>query len=117
MSQYLDDRVLQELHAVLGDDLLEIVAQFIDQLQHQSVGLVDCHASGGDPEKLASLAHAIKGSAGNMGAAALASAAARIEKLAKSEDHSEIGPIIATLPELTRQTVLALRNTGYAPTE
>lgn len=114
MTSFLDDQLLRELHEVLGDELVDITVLFINQLDEQTADIIACHARG-DLEALSALAHGLKGSAGNMGATALAKSAGSIEKLAIAADHGALEPLVSALPELVRQTIAALRASANAP--
>lgn len=61
-----------------------------------------------DTVKLAEVAHALKGSAGSVGAAAVANLAHTIEKLAKTQDTSTIASQITDLGRLVDQTIIAI---------
>lgn len=116
MTQYLDEQLLSELSAVLGEELRDIAGVFVGQLNEQTGDIVACHAQG-DLPALAALAHGLKGSAGNMGAVAVSALAGSIEKLAIAEDRSALPPLVIALPALTRHTIAALRASGFVAAE
>lgn len=109
----LDVQMLAELAEALGDELKEITGYFIEQLEGQVADIQAAHAAG-DPQRLNRLAHALKGSAANMGAVSLAQAAASIEKLALRGGDEPIAPLVASLPGLALEAANALRAGGFA---
>lgn len=105
--------MLGELAEALGDELKEITGYFIAQLDVQ-VSDIRAAQDAGDAQSLNRLAHALKGSAANMGAVTLAQAAASIEKLAQRGELEPAGPLVASLPSLAVEAATALRAAGFA---
>lgn len=109
----LDVQMLGELAEALGEELKEITGYFIGQLDGQVADIQSAHDAG-DSQRLNRLAHALKGSAANMGAVSLAQAAASIEKLAQRGDMEPTGLLVASLPGLAAEAAAALRAAGFA---
>jgi len=115
MTHYLlNVPLLQELRAMLGDELGDVTGLFIEQLGGQIGDIVACHGRG-DLPNLSALAHGLKGSAANMGAVALSQSAGSIEKQALVADSAALAPLVAALPALAAQTIAELRGSGFAP--
>lgn len=109
----LDVQMLGELAEALGEELKEITGYFIGQLDGQVADIRAAHEAG-DAQRLNRLAHALKGSAANMGAISLAQAAATIEKLAQRGEIEPTTPQVASLPTLAAEAAAALRAAGFA---
>jgi len=112
MSNLLNSASLDELVTLLGDEFREITQLFVDQLDDE-VAQLQAARAGQDWRLLNRRAHALKGSSGNMGAMALAQAAAALEKAALVPDVSAIDQSLASIVELAPQSVQALRDGGY----
>jgi len=93
----LDPSVLASLQALNPDDkgefVREIAGIFIEDTQDRLAEL-DRDLAEGDAAKFARAAHSIKGSAANMGAAALGAAARRLEAEAKDAGLGCAGPLL-----------------------
>jgi len=77
----LDEAMLAGLAEVLAEDLQQVVAFFCANLPGQVEALLAA-LDGGDAPTIRQQAHALKGSAGNLGALALSNLAREIEQLA-----------------------------------
>jgi two-component system, sensor histidine kinase and response regulator len=73
---------------------------FVSADEH--ISLLRQAAGAGDLEQMRAKAHAIKGSAGNVGACALSAAAAALEKTIREEPSSELAHLMALLEEQYR---------------
>ena len=99
--------LLDELREAIGDELLEIVRYFLSQLDEQLNGLRAAHRDD-DRDTLRARAHALKGSAGNLGALPLSHLARDIERLcARPEPISD--ELIEALTPLATRTRAALQ--------
>lgn len=74
---------LRELYGADGSDELSVLLQTFLDSAPAAIGSVKSAVHQGNPRATASAAHALRGSAANMGATALAGACAEIERLAK----------------------------------
>ena len=110
--KYLDNAVLDELFEALGEELYEITTFFLDQLDDQVAGISQCFADG-DLQALSRQAHALKGSAANMGATELSEIAAKLERLARSGDQAAVAPLMNSLPDIAAHTISAFRASKY----
>ena len=111
---YLDIAALDELHAMLGEDLHEITRHFVAQLDEQ-VTTMQAAWQQRDASVLQTVAHTLKGSAANLGAVGVASLAAEIMMAARQNRLDAIATPLAQLPEACRATVAQMRAGGYAP--
>lgn len=102
----LDTAALNDLKDMLGDALIEIADSFLDGLD----GEVTAIQRGLVADQLAvrAAAHSLKGSAGNMGARALAELASSIEKAATQGDMLRCAELTAGLPGVAAQARRAL---------
>ncbi len=81
----LDEAMLNGLHEALGEELYRVVTFFCENLPSQLTALqVALH--GGDSLEIRRQAHALKGSAGNLGALALSGLAREVEHLARLDE-------------------------------
>lgn len=98
---------LRELNEPGEPDIVkEVVDLFLDDLPGRIRAMRE-HAS--DGEELKRAAHALKGSARNLGAELLAACAERIEVCAREARLHQAAPHLAELPELADRTEAALR--------
>lgn len=96
---------LRELAA--GDDsfLVSVIDAFLPQLERIPDALKAAVADD-TPQKVAELAHSLKGSAGNVGAEDVSKLCLAIEQLARDGDLDGVGPLIdelAATAEATRR--------------
>lgn len=103
----LDADVLRELRDMLGPALDPVLQSFGGQVR-EVFGLMERAHAAGDASTLRTLAHKLKGSAGSVGASALGTRVARIEKLAAAGDLAAAGFQMETLPALISKTAHAL---------
>ena len=112
---YLDQQTLDELLDILGeDDLHAITSSFVAQLDVQLHDLAQCYNQS-DLPGVARVAHSLKGGAGNLGANVLSVTAAALERHAREGDAVTAASVMAELPEIAGNTVVALREGGYMP--
>ena len=102
----LDTAALNDLRSMLGDALAEIVHSFLDGLDNEVQAIQEALVA--DKLTLRVTAHSLKGSAGNMGARALAALASSIEKAAMDGDMRRCAELIAGLPGAAVQARQAL---------
>lgn len=102
----LDVAALNELKDMLGDALAEIVESFLEGLDAEVAAIGQALAVGAPAVRAA--AHSLKGSAGNMGARALAGAASAIEKTAVEGDVPRCAELFNSLPHTAQQARAAL---------
>lgn len=113
MTALLDTTNLDDMLAMLGEEFRGIVRQYLQQLETDVSQLIQAHVAQ-DWDTLVRLAHTLKGSSGNMGAALLAAQAARIEQAARARDAADVDAALQDLGTLARQTAEALRAGRYA---
>jgi HPt (histidine-containing phosphotransfer) domain-containing protein len=85
----LDADVIAELREILGEDLNAVASEFVDQFNELLVPLRASAEASTWPE-VARLAHLLKGSAGNLGATALAAAFLALERAAQAGDGETV---------------------------
>lgn len=102
----LDAAALAELRDMLGDALAEIAGDFLLGLQAEVDRIVAAQQSA--PE-LRRAAHSLKGSAGNMGARALAALAADVEACAARDDVAAAQLVLPALLATAQTTRTALQ--------
>jgi PAS domain S-box-containing protein len=122
-SLVIDPDVVEDLKELLGPGY----PHFLDLFENKTAELMqkmEQAVSGGDAKALASAAHALKGSAGNLGAVSLVSVAQRIEQRGESGDLHAIDRLVdqarrthrAVLEQLaTLKQVDGLANQGNTP--
>lgn len=112
VTDLLHTASLDELKAILDDELFQITRLFADQLTDE-LDKLQRAVDQGDMAAVNRQAHSLKGSCANMGATTLASAAMKIEKAALSQDHAEINACMGRIPDMAEQTLTAMRASGY----
>ncbi|NKN31948.1 Hpt domain-containing protein [Marichromatium bheemlicum] len=104
---HIDPEALSELRDLLGGELDAIVLTFAQQLPVQLERLEALPLS-----ECGELAHAIKGSAGNIGATTLARAATTLEQAARAGEFEAAAHARACLRPLAVNTLEELRACG-----
>jgi len=113
ITRYIDTAALDELKEALGEDLAAIIDEFLLQLDSM-VGVIEAAMEADNPSATAKHAHALKGSAGNMGAVALADVSAQIERLAKTGDMASARQLCASLRAIAATSAKTIRDSGYS---
>ncbi|WP_303637015.1 ATP-binding protein [Stenotrophomonas tuberculopleuritidis] len=106
----LDRSVLDELHAVIGEVAMQIVAVFLEDAPPLVQALQQA-AQGNDIERLQALAHSLKSSSANVGAVSLSAVARRIEHEARNGSLQRPAVAVALLVAEFARARVAL--TGY----
>ena len=106
----LDRGVLDELHAVIGDAALQIVALFLEDAPAMVQQLQQA-AQNGDEPRLQALAHTLKSSSANVGVLSLSAVAQRIEHEARAGSLQRPAVAVALLVAEFARARVAL--TGY----
>ncbi|SDU18099.1 response regulator [Geopseudomonas guangdongensis] len=98
----LDEAMLASLEEALGEDLHKVVAFFCASLPTQ-IAALQIVLRGGDATEIRRQAHTLKGSAGNLGALALATLAREIEQQAQQQQalDAALGERLGDLAERT----------------
>ena len=98
----LDSAVLESLQALNPDDqgefVREIAGIFLSDTPER-IAELDRSLAEGDSNKFARAAHTIKGSAANIGAAALGAAAQRLEAEAKHTGLGAVAPLLQAVKD------------------
>lgn len=94
----LDDEVIDELREILGDDLSMIAEAFVSQY-HELLPALSAAQDAADWPEVARLAHLLKGSAGNLGVRALATALLDLERAAGDTQASAARQALARVSE------------------
>jgi two-component system, sensor histidine kinase and response regulator len=90
----LDVAVLDELRTLGGDGIVaELVGMFLEDTPPRLAALREAMQEG-DAESIEGVAHALKGSAGNMGATRLAGVCARLENAGISRDLTSVKDLL-----------------------
>jgi two-component system sensor histidine kinase/response regulator len=106
LEPLIDHEPQEDLSDTLGaESFQDLLASFFASLDSRMEAIAAAIA-GGDPAKIASAAHSLKGSAANMGYLRLAADSSRLEQAAKSGQ-----PDLAALHEALRQTLAAVNLT------
>lgn len=113
IARFVDTAALDELKEALGEDLAAIIDDFLRQLDGM-VGVIEAATMAGNPCATAKNAHALKGSAGNVGAVALADVSAQIERLATAGDMESARLVCASLSVTAATSARVIREGGYA---
>ncbi len=95
----LDAEVIAELRDILGEDLNAVAAEFALQFNEQ-LGPLRASVQAEDWREVARVAHLLKGSAGNLGASALAARVLLLERAARADDGETAALELAGVTEL-----------------
>ncbi len=110
----LDREAQDDLADALGEeDFVELLARYLDGVP-AAVDKVAAAVAAGNVPGIASAAHAVKGSAANMGFRRLAAAASRLEQTAKG-GGTDFADLLATLTDVAAQSVAAGRERVTSP--
>lgn len=107
----LDLAALDDLKDMLGEALDEIIQSFLDGLDDEVAAVGK--GLGGDATAVRAGAHSLKGSAGNLGARALAQFASDMEKYALAGDLAACRELMPALEQGAAQARTAL--VAYLP--
>lgn len=113
LAMLIDEAVLTELRELLGDELQDIVDQFLTSLDEDLCSLADAVREP-DLDAAARHAHAIKGSAGNLGLNALAACAADLERLSRGTNADTAERSFSALRSTATATLVRLQCMGLA---
>ncbi len=109
-----DPEIVDELRELLGDQLNLIASEFEQQLVEQlpllQTALAQAHFA-----ETTRIAHLLKGSAANLGAFALADAAAGLEKAARAADAATCATCGVELEQVSAATRAELRELAILP--
>ena len=108
----IDKDYFAQVEEELGDKdfMLEMVTMFIEQMD-EKISELEQAVEKQDTESLRAIAHGLKGTAGNMGVACLASISKEIEFAVKEQRLDDVGSVLARLKtesELVRTELAAL---------
>jgi diguanylate cyclase (GGDEF)-like protein len=115
----VDRGTFNRLRDALGDSLRDAISPFLEDMPRYLDEIAQA-AANGDGEALRSAAHAVKGSAGNLGAMLLANAAKEVEDLAESGRLAEATEAVDRLPAeyaLVHQALLTEMRLGGGGSE
>lgn len=108
----LDPNVIDTLRQLTPpgepDVLAEILHLFVDEVP-KKIRALQSAVQAGDAPLVARHAHSLKGSSGNIGAAALLDVSRRIDDLAKAGDLARVTPLLATLTEEYHRVELEIK--------
>jgi HPt (histidine-containing phosphotransfer) domain-containing protein len=107
-EQILDMALIEELREVLESEFNQIVDAFITQAEEQKPVLQSSYERG-DLLELSKTVHLIKGSAANLGAQALATAAAQLELAAREQNQSDTDRLLQGLWPVMEETIQQLQ--------
>ncbi len=110
----VDTRVLAELRALLGDDVDDLIDTYLAYAP-TLLAKMTTSCSSGDTTQLARHAHALKGSAGNLGVLALSGMCAELEQAVRDGTLAELPGRVARLNELYVETAAILRQQRGRP--
>lgn len=99
-TETVDYEKLEELEMLLGDNYADLINTFVSN-STRTLEAMQQIILAGDADEIATLAHSLKGTSGNMGATQLYRYAIQMEKLAKAKD-------LAVMPELLSEINAAL---------
>ena len=108
----LDPKVIASLRQLTNpgepDVLAEVLQLFLDEAPKKLRSLQTALGTG-DASQAARLAHSLKGSSGNIGAASMRDLCGRIDELAKSGDLRRIAPLMASLTDEYQRVELEIK--------
>ena len=109
----LDPAIFNKLRELLGPSLEQAVTPFLEDTPEYLKNLVHALIQG-DSEMVRGMAHSIKGSSGNLGAAVLGRLAKEVESLALEKRLDEIRPLVAGLHDAFDAVAESLEKENFA---
>ena len=112
----LDTEILDDLHAMLGDEVDRLVDVFLDDTPRLIAALENA-AAGPDYDALRDAAHSLKSSSANLGAMSLSAAAKRVELAAREKSIERPAVAVALIANefaRVKQLMLARRQAHQA---
>ncbi|MBM3547921.1 MAG: response regulator [Alphaproteobacteria bacterium] len=111
----IDDSLLDELKRKVPEETFQELLGFFLDGAFTSMSKIETMIEAGDLQGLAAEAHALKGMAGNFGAARLEALAGRLEKACKAGDQPAVTDLAAKGRQLFAQTRTLMRERLVAP--
>jgi diguanylate cyclase (GGDEF)-like protein len=108
----LDQAVFEKLREILGPSLQQSISPFLEDTPSY-LDKLDQAVEAADADTARAMAHSIKGSAGNLGATALAQIAKEIEELALEQRVGEIQPLLGRLRQAYNAVAVVLGTEVY----
>ncbi len=96
-DEVLDYRILTEVKGAMGEAIADMVEVFFEDTAGNLEGMQEALQEG-DASRLQALAHALKGSARNLGLVALGDAARELEMAARDADLARAATLLEPLP-------------------
>jgi HPt (histidine-containing phosphotransfer) domain-containing protein len=87
-------------------DFLEIIVEFVDTFRSSVVGIDEAFGAS-DYDRIARLAHALKGTGGTAGFPAITHVADKLERALSASDRDSVELLIADLKDLSDRIVIA----------
>jgi HPt (histidine-containing phosphotransfer) domain-containing protein len=112
LAQWLDWELLRELHSLLETELDSLVTQFYALFAEQTAGM-QAALLNADLAQVRELAHAVKGSASNLGLTALAGVASDLELAARHGEADLVRAELTRLRQCARDSATCLVRLGY----
>lgn len=112
LAQWLDWELLRELHSLLETELDSLVTQFYALFAEQTAGM-QAALLNADLAQVRELAHAVKGSASNLGLTALAGVASDLELAARHGEADLVRAELTRLRQCARDSAICLVRLGY----
>lgn len=111
--QALDANTIRELREMLGDELDELFAEFIQLVPAELEQIQQCMQQG-DLTSIEHKVHQIKGSAANLGVVAFAAGCKELEEGLRSGDITEPGSYVEEIHNLFEQASSEIKKLGPA---
>jgi HPt (histidine-containing phosphotransfer) domain-containing protein len=99
----IDDEAFAAMKSAMGEIFAEVIETFLNYIPGQ-IDQLGAAIVAGDLREIFNLAHSIKCSSGSIGALGVASVAARIEQLGRSNDLGPVAHHYASLQRKFKQT-------------
>ena len=109
----LDPKVIDSLRQLTpegeADVLAEILQLFLDEVPKKMLALQEA-VNAGEAQEAARVAHSLKGSSGNIGAAAMMDLCRRIDDLARAGNLDALKPLLPSLTDEYHRAELEIKH-------
>jgi len=100
--QYFDSGVMENLRAIMGDDIVELFSIFADDSRNRLTSLEELFVSTPDPHQVRIAAHSLKGSSANVGAVYLAELCFKLEIMARNNELNQAQEVLSEIKSVFR---------------
>lgn len=97
--QYFDATIMDTLHSIMGDDIVELYREYAKDTQQRIVNIEALITDFKDPRQIQMLAHSLKGSSANVGASHMAGLCQQLEAASREGSRSSVKQVFQDIKD------------------